>query len=303
MTRPAEADNVLDLVRGCVAGDVTARRAFQNRYAQDIYNFPVKIYRVPPDQSADFYLYVFERDRIFTRLRTFEGRNQIQFRTFLAYYVLRSLFLEWQRGRRELEMVPLGSSEAAPPEEDHRAAETDGAAAALWTALAPEERLDLKLLSLLEHQLTAEDLGLLARVSRRSLGDTLAVVAEVETTLRERDVKLTRLRDELDAVWGWIVLRRRELQETDEKIRLLGSNHDSPAGRRLGEHRQRLEEAIARRMRQRAGLLDEIRSFKMTTPYKDIARLLNSAVGTVCSRIFRLRQRLERRLPGAEAAS
>jgi hypothetical protein len=34
-------------------------------------------------------------------------------------------------------------------------------------------------------------------------------------------------------------------------------------------------------MRQRERLLDEIRSFKMTTPYKDIARMLNSSVGTV----------------------
>jgi len=39
----------------------------------------------------------------------------------------------------------------------------------------------------------------------------------------------------------------------------------------------------------------------MTTPYKDIARLLNSPVGTVCSRIYRLRQRLERLSSAAEA--
>jgi DNA-directed RNA polymerase specialized sigma24 family protein len=54
-------------------------------------------------------------------------------------------------------------------------------------------------------------------------------------------------------------------------------------------------------MRQRERLIGEIRSFKMTTPYKDIARLLDSSVGTVCSRIFRLRQRLERHWPTGEA--
>ena len=52
-----------------------------------------------------------EADRIFTRMRTFEGRNGIQFRTFLAYYVLRSLFLEWQRGTRELDTESLGDDE------------------------------------------------------------------------------------------------------------------------------------------------------------------------------------------------
>ena len=107
MSRRIDPDDVHDLVRGCTSGDGAARRAFQERYGKDIYNFPVKIYGVPADRAADFYVYVFERDRIFTRMRTFEGRNGIQFRTFLAYYVLRSLFLEWQRGNRELDTVSL----------------------------------------------------------------------------------------------------------------------------------------------------------------------------------------------------
>src|SRR5262249_13040797 len=158
-----------------------------------------------------------------------------------------------------------------------------------------------KLLSLLEYQLTPEDVRLLARVSRRAVRDTVALLAEVETDLRQRDVKLARLRDELDSVWGWIVLRRRELQETDERLRLMGSNHDTATARRLLERRHQLEQTIAKRLRQREGLLGEIRGFKMTTPYKDIARLRNSTVGTVCSRIFRLRQRLERRRCPVEA--
>jgi RNA polymerase sigma factor (sigma-70 family) len=302
MTERSDPD-VLDLVRACASGDAAARRTFQDRYAEDIYNFPVKIYRVPADLAADFYVYVFERDRIFIRLRSFEGRNRIQFRTFLAYYVLRSLFLEWQRGRRELETVPLGDTARPLFDEPPADLAADGPAARLWTALDPEDRLDLKLLSLLEHQLTPDDVRLLARASRRSLQETAAVVAEVEAGLRARDVAVSRLRDQLESAWGWIVLRRRELQETEAKLRLLGTDHDSVAGRQLRERRQRLEEALARRVRQRDRLLEEIRSFKMTTPYKDIARLRNSSVGTVCSRIFRLRQRLERRWQSAEAVS
>ena len=102
-----DTDDVHQLVHACASEDAGARRAFQERYGQDIYNFPVKIYGVPAERAVDFYVYVFERDRIFTRMRTFEGRNGIQFRTFLAYYVLRSLFLEWQRGNRELDTVSL----------------------------------------------------------------------------------------------------------------------------------------------------------------------------------------------------
>jgi len=313
MRRRIDPDDIRDLVRACAAADAAARRSFQERYGEDIYNFPVKIYGVPTERAVDFYVYVFERDRIFTRMRTFEGRNGIQFRTFLAYYVLRSLFLEWQRGNRELDTVSLSDHHPGTDEGDSgpgNASEAPGdppeadggdGIAAVWATLAPEEQLDLKLLSLLEYQLTSADIGLLARLSGRSVADTTAIVGEVETGLRERDVKLTRLRDDLDSVWGWIVLRQRELQETSERLRLIGSNLNSTTARRLVERRGELEHALAKRMRQREGLLGEIREFKMTTPYKDIARLLNSPVGTVCSRIFRLRQRLEQRRKPAEA--
>jgi RNA polymerase sigma factor (sigma-70 family) len=287
-----ESDDVRELVRGCAAGDGAARRAFQDRFGEDVYNFPVKIYGVSADRAADFYVYVFEADRIFTRMRTFEGRNGIQFRTFLAYYVLRSLFLEWQRGSRELDTVSLGDEEPAGVAEALPVADADVTAA--WQGLSPEERLDLKLLSLLEHPLGPDDVRLLARLSRRSVEETVAIMAEVEAGLRTRDVELARLRDQLDSVWGWIVLRRRELQETGERLRLMGSNRGATTAQRLEERRAELEAGLEKRMRQRERLLDEIRSFKMTTPYKDIARMLNSSVGTVCSRIFRLRQRLEK---------
>ena len=108
-------DDARAFAAACAGGDPTARRAFLERFADDVYNFPVKIYGVPAEQAADFYLYAFERDRIFTRLRSFEGRNAIQLRTFLAYYVLRALFLDWQRGRHELETVSL-DSEPGPEE-------------------------------------------------------------------------------------------------------------------------------------------------------------------------------------------
>ena len=68
--------------------------------------------------------------------------------------------------------------------------------------------------------------------------------------------------------------------------------------RRLHARSQDSEAVIAKRMRQRGRILDRIRGCKVTTPYKAIARLLGAPVGTVCSRIFRLRQRLEALAPG-----
>ena len=311
MARPADTppDDAVALVRACADGDVEARRSFQERFAEDVYNFPVKIYGLPPDKAADFYVYAFERDRIFTRLRTFEGRGGIQLRTFLAYHVLRALFLDWQRTDRELETVslhaPLGGDDgartledvlAAPVDEDAGEAATGDAAAALWESLSAEERLDLKLLSLLEHELTPDDVRLLAKVAKRSLEETVALVAEVQGALQARDARVAELRAELDSAWGWLELRRRELQQTSKRLRQMESEPDSPARQRLAERERELRTAIEKRSQQHARTLEELRGYKVTTTYKDIARLRNSTVGTVCSRIFRIRQRLEARL-------
>ena len=311
MARPADPplDDPVALVRACADGDVEARRRFQERFAEDVYNFPVKIYGLPPDKAADFYVYAFERDRIFTRLRTFEGRGGIQLRTFLAYHVLRALFLDWQRTDRELDTVslqtPLGDDAggrtledvlAAPADEGAEEAATGDDAAALWESLSPEERLDLKLLSLLEHELTPDDVRLLAKVAKRSLEETGALVAEVQGALQARDARVGQLRAELDSAWGWLELRRRELQQTSNRLRQMEAEPDSPARQRLAERERELRMAIEKRSQQHARTLEELRSYKVTTNYKDIARLRNSTVGTVCSRIFRIRQRLEARL-------
>jgi len=309
-------DDALALVRACAAGDADARRRFQERFAEDIYNFPIKIYGLPADKAADFYVYAFDRDRIFTRLRTFEGRGGIQLRTFLAFHVLRALFLDWQRGDRELDTVslstPLGAEGTStledvlpsPADEDREdALELDGGYAVLWESLAPEERLDLKLLSLLEHEPTAEDVRLLAKVSKRSVEETLDVLAEVQASLRAKDARVAELTDDLDSAWGWLVLRRRELQETTEKLRQMEPEPDSPARQRLAERHDELRNAIEKRSQQHARTLEELRGYKVTTSYKDIARLKNSTVGTVCSRIFRIRQRLEARLEAGEGRS
>src|SRR5262245_11696230 len=99
------------LISDCLADDPNtrqaARRAFQDEYSAAIYNFPLKLGGCPEADAGEFYLYVFENDRLFLRLRTFQGRNHIQFRTFLSYYVLKTLFWEWLRMRRDLETVSL----------------------------------------------------------------------------------------------------------------------------------------------------------------------------------------------------
>src|SRR5262245_41180893 len=44
-----QSKDIRELLRACATGDALARRAFQDEYGEDIYNFPVTHYRLPAD--------------------------------------------------------------------------------------------------------------------------------------------------------------------------------------------------------------------------------------------------------------
>jgi hypothetical protein len=96
-----------NLLEACAQGDRQARIRFQNLFGEIIYDCPVKRFHLPSDKAADFYIYVFDEDRIFRSVRGFEARNDAQFKTYLNFYVLRDLFLEWQRSLKEPETISL----------------------------------------------------------------------------------------------------------------------------------------------------------------------------------------------------
>ena len=309
--------DLCEFLNACAAGDTAARQRFQETYGEDIYNFPVKIYGTPIEEAGDFYLYVFEKDRIFIRLKTFEGRNSIQFRTFLSYYVLKHLFVEWRRTCKEIETVSLqtpvdDSDDGSRTLEDILPGSvaidrgsSDEMLREMTTetlkALTPEEQLHLKLLSLLEYPLNSEDIYLLAKISGRTVHDTLMLLAEVQDNLKQKDEKLARLHDELDSVWGWIVLRQKELQELNRQVNFLSVGENIVTSKKLLAQKHALEHTLAKRTRQRERLVEELQTYKLTPPYKDIARLLNATTGSVYSRIFRLREQFTQEFGGRES--
>src|SRR5262249_43812616 len=159
---------------------------------------------------------------------TFEGRKNIQFRTFLSFFVLRSLFFDWLRTLKEIDVVSAETYETGltgeqcpaenspsgtiPPDSNQGVLPADRLAPDLWARLTPEEQLDVKLLCLTECDLSLDDIRLLSTIAGRPLRETLLLLEEVQPGLRRKDEKLTQLHNALDSVWGWILLRQKELQ-------------------------------------------------------------------------------------------
>ncbi|MFQ5664936.1 MAG: RNA polymerase sigma factor [Candidatus Binatia bacterium] len=293
----SQAREARELIGRCLAGDAQAVQHFQQAYGELIYGYPIRVYRTPPEDAGDFYVFAFQQGRIFRRLRTFEGRAPL--RAYLLGSVLDDLVLEWKRGERRVETVsierfgdvpdPAGPASQTAPEAPPR----PGGAPSLNDMLAtvpPSKAVVMKLLYVEDADLKARDIEYLADVSGRSVPEVLAAVAGMRTTVREREAGLKRLEDALEAVQAWIHLYERQLRRVSEDLAAVPA--ETVAAARLREEAALLEHKIRRRHQQRARLLAQAQRRKVTAPYKHIAALLNTSVGNVCSQIARLRKEL-----------
>lgn len=288
-----EARAAVDLIRRCLAGEAAAIGQFQQQYGELIYGYPIRVFRFAADDAGDFYLFAFDGGRIFRRLRTFEGRAPL--RAYLLGFALDDLVLEWKRGDKEIETVPLEAVGEIAGSDDPTKGLTGSVDArdSLRDALAavdPAKAVIMKLLHIEDYELSPAELRHLASVSGRSVSEVIAGLNQLRATVREREAALKQIEDSLDAVHAWIQLYERRLSRIAEDLASLPST--APAVARLREEEAELKRRIERRRAQRAKLLDRAQRRKITTPYKDIASLLNTTVGNVGSQIARLRQEL-----------
>ena len=309
------------LIAGCTRGDPDAHVAFQDAYGALIYTFPVRIFRLSEEEAGNFYLYVFEQERIFKRLGSFEGRNAIQFETYLSYYVLRDLCLEWLRTREHLETVsldaPVGDAETGGdrvitlqdvlPAPDVafdtmlEATEYLERVESVFSQLSEERRLILKLLALGSIELEPSDVRAIARLTSRSLQETLALLDEVLEALATKAAKVQEKWDALHTVAYWIHTYQHQIAVLEEQSQASRVQGHAQAVEALDTEKAELERKLAWRYRQQAKLHEEVHKAEIRPAFKDIARLLNLPEGTVCSRLARAREEFGQKLAMARA--
>lgn len=277
-----------ELVTRCLAGEPEAIDEFQRLYGPLIYTYPMRVYRMPPEDAGDFYVFVFEKGRVFRRMQTYAGRTAL--RSYLAGFVLDNLVLEWKRGMHEIETVPIDTlHEFAYPDDGG----PSGALPSLNEILAPvdgSKAVMLKLLFIEDCELQADDLRRLVDISGRPLPDLLSALDRLREHVRDREERQKHIEDELDAVQAWIALYERRARQIADTLIHLPSGSSKRA--RLASERAELERKVGRRQQQRAALVARLQRRKVTAPYKDIAALLNMTVGTVASQLSRLRKEL-----------
>lgn len=285
---------VMELIGRCVAGDAAAAREFQETYGEMIYAYPRRVYRVPADDAGDFYVFAFEKGRLFRRVRTYEGRAP--FRAYLCGFVLDDLVLEWMRTRREVETVPIDDVErvadppAAPADDgDENAALLDHVA-----GLEPAKAVVLKLLYIEDHELNAAELQHALRQSGLDLPGLLARLDRLRASVRDRESKQAQIFEKLDTAQAWLELYERKRVRMAQELAALPAT--AQAREKLAAELEALDRRVAQRRHQRDRLIALSRRRKTTAPYKEIAELLNTSVGNLGSLVTRLRQELARKI-------
>jgi RNA polymerase sigma factor (sigma-70 family) len=272
------------LLSSCINGDSESIMRFQDRFGEDIYNFPVKARHVNMEQAADFYCYCFEKCRIFKRLLTFKGLCAL--RTY-QFRILNDLYNEWSREE-------AGHIISTEPLDDHKDfLENDVLDSftvplneynALLEKLTVEEKSYVKLLSYHEFGLDPAGMRMISEVSGRPLDDLMDSFIDIDQKLTARNEEYAERQIKLDEVEGRIL-------DLERKIRKLAFKNEDPEGNSDPEW-VALNERLEWRRRQKEELIKKFKKVKCQLSYRDIADLLNVSLGKVSEKINEIKTKI-----------
>jgi len=265
--------------------------------------------RADMDEMSDFYLYVFDKRRIFRRLKGFRG-DKISLFSYLRYYVLKSLLCEWLRKKKAARVPQTNYQDDINYDSDFNDFSSSqdqpdnpggNPGPAFQRLLEREEFLILRVLYMAHLEISNEDLRLMAKLSKRSVRDTvrivLAIVQKVQSEeSNDRD-------DQLGKIFATILRYQRRLMEIDEEMKSLVPSYHLERLQRLQEENAEWERKLRWRYRQREKILNHKEPILKKTSYKDISHLLCLPMGTVASQVARARKAFmaaTRQEPGKE---
>ena len=294
MKREPSLGELKRLIALCGKDNLQAKQEFQALYGKAIYNFPVKVFRIEEDRAGDFYLYAFENNRIFRRLRNFRG-ERIGFESYLNHFVLRDLALEWLRKESSaaIHTTPLEDPKFLADENCEAYREDRPNPIEL---LKKGDWLILRILYLYELPLPPKDIRRIATKSDRSIADTVKVITRIEKNLFERAEKQSKKIESLSILYSRRLQYQRRFVTIEEDINLTRQNGDSTKLEALQREKEELLRKYAWRLEQAGNILEKDPDSLVTTPYKDIAELLGTSTGAISSMIYKAKARFKRHL-------
>lgn len=304
MTRSTEIDEenkkeIQELVSKCGQGDREALRVFFNRYSDDIYNFPLKVFGLDEDQASEFFLYAFERLKDGQRFGSFKGNSS--FRTWF-YTVIRNLVIDWMRTVKEINVV---NSSRAGGESDNSTNwietiadyqelrdEDDPVIEAFYEKLSgldTEQKLVFKLVYLYYLQIETGDLEDIRNLTKKEPAVTAARISELRSFLAEKEIANKEAEEKLTAIY----VSMTDIRTRRDRIKL--DYKSNPADTALLNEIEKYNRLLDKKREQRNKLLEKKSKghFIVRTPYKYVAEILNMSEGRVSIHMTKISDILE----------
>jgi DNA-directed RNA polymerase specialized sigma24 family protein len=241
-------------------------------------------------------VFLFEDDRLYRRLRTFEGRAQLE--PYLGGFVLPALLKRFHAVRRKEALDTISFDTDCV----HEPADPSGGLGArplgercrvdLFGQLSLEKRVLIKLLYIEDFDLGPDEIQFVARCSGRSVRAVVELVERARRSVRDRETTRRDTLEEAESAAQWILQYGRRQAEITDALNNLPPKSTRAA--RLRSEYGELQRKRTWREQQRDRARTEGERATVTLRYRDIAHILNASTGSISTQVMRLRQELSK---------
>ncbi|MCX7999045.1 MAG: RNA polymerase sigma factor [Leptospiraceae bacterium] len=288
---------IYELVQKCAEGNEEALKTFFELYAQDIYNFPIRIFHLTEDDAGDFFLFAFERLRNGKRFHSFQGKSS--FKTWL-YTVLRNLLIDWKRNRREVKTISTRKVNSDGVEysgiedeadtlsiEVQKAQEFSEIFQKILSEIKVENRVVFKMAFIYYLNLDEEEINHITQKTGISREELKQKILKIREMLSEKAMENIEYENKITSLYLQIL----ELKETQKRESYHKFEDNLP-------YRDKIETAIQKKYEQRKRLLEKKNKglFLTRTPFKIISETLQIPEGSISITIQRVVEKIKKKL-------
>ncbi|HMV42426.1 MAG TPA: RNA polymerase sigma factor [Leptospiraceae bacterium] len=294
-------EEVFSLVQSCASGNEASLKKFFEEFAEDIYNFPIRVFHLDEDDASEFFIYAYERLKSGKRFHTFVGKSG--FKTWL-YTVLRNMLIDWRRNKRELKIVSnvkvnsdgveYYSIENEPDLKSNLQKEADSVSSRFQDILSEikvESRIIFKLAYIYYLNLNDEEIDFLVTRTGKTKEQIQKDILNIRENLSEKEIQNLQSEDKIVSIYMNIL----ELKEQQEKEKPIVFEDNLP-------NYDKVQIAINKKYEQRRRLIVKKSkgNFITRTPYRVIAELLKIPEGGVSISLQRVLEKIQKKFPKHE---
>jgi RNA polymerase sigma factor (sigma-70 family) len=281
-------------------------------FSDDIYNFPMRMFRFNEDEASEFYLYAFEHLRDGRKISSFQGKAKF---TTWFYAVLRNLTIDFLRSQKDkVRFTTYLKADASGKMVDAIESVSDSREQNLFeealfdqfkaslVSLSLQHRVLFKLAYAWYFELDAEELQYLCDLHKKPQSELLLQLTELKKVAHEKSVEVRELEEKLTANFQGISVLETKVETFFRENPDIDRRRDSWSEEFYSasippQIIDMIQSLMKKKKKQQNLLLHQKKSLlSIRVPYKDLGDLLHSTQGVLSVQLIRIIERLSQSL-------